>query len=85
MFCSDLISGSDFIAQTNKFLLIHAAAVTLTRKVNEYIFPDPCILCAIYLRFSWSGFDMRGKNGCGGRHGGRRGNGGGRGGNELKT
>ena len=29
MFCSDLMSCSNFIAQTSKFLLIHATAVTL--------------------------------------------------------
>ena len=82
MFCSDPMSGSHFIVQTSKFLLIDATAVTLCQghgKVIEYISPDPYILCAKYLRFSSNGFDVRGKSCCGG--GGR----GGRGGNELKT
>ena len=30
MFCSDPISGSYFIAQTSKFLLVDATAVTLS-------------------------------------------------------
>ena len=57
--------GSHFIAQTSKFLLIDATAVTLGQghgKVIQYIFPDPYILCAKYLRFSSNGFDMRGKS-----------------------
>ena len=81
MFCSDSMSGSHFIAQTSKFLLIDATAVTLGQghgKFIQYIFPDPYILCAKYLRFSWNGFDVRGKSCCrGGRGDG--------GGNELKT
>ena len=80
MICSDPMSGSYFIAQTSKFLPIDATAVTLGQghgKVIQYIFPDPCILCAKYLRFSWNGFDVRGKGFC---SGGRR-----RGGYELKT
>ena len=80
MFCSDPMSGSDFIAQTSKFLLIDATAATLGQghgKVIQYISPDPYILCAKYLRFSSNGFDMRGKSCCGGGRG--------RGGNELKT
>ena len=84
MFCSDPMSGFHFIAQTSKFLLINAAAVTLGqghRKVIQYISPDPYIICAKYLRFSSNGFDMRGKSCCGGGCGG----GGGGGGNELKT
>ena len=79
MFCSDLMSGSYFITQTSKFLLIDATAVTLGQgqlKVIQYISPDSYILCAKYLRFSWNGFDVRDKSCCGG---------GGRGGNELKT
>ena len=63
MFCSDPISGSHFIAQTSKFLLIDATAVTLGQghgKVIQYISPVPYILCAKYLRFSWNDFDMRG-------------------------
>ena len=82
MFCSDPMSGSYFIAQTNIFLLIDATAVTLGqghRKLIQYIFIDSYILCAEYQRFSWNGFDVRGKSFCGG------GRGGGRGGNELKT
>ena len=74
------MNGSHFIAQTSKFLLIDATAVTLGQahgKVNQYISPDPYILCAKYVRFSWNDFDVRGKSWCGG--------GGGRGGNELKT
>ena len=83
MFCSDPMSGSDFIAQTSKFLLIDATAAALGQghgKVIQYICPYPYILCAKYLRFSSNGFDMRGKSCCGGGRGG-----GGRGGNELKT
>ena len=74
MFCSDLMSGSHFIAQTSKFLLIDATAVTLGqghRKVIQYISPDSYILSAKYLWFSSNGFDVRGKSCCGG--------------NELKT
>ena len=75
MFCSDGMCGSYFIAQTSKFLLIDATAVTLGQghgKVIQYISPDQYILCAKYLSFSWNGFDVRGKSCCGG-------------GNELKT
>ena len=32
MFCSDPMSGSDFIAQTSKFLLINATAMTLGQR-----------------------------------------------------
>ena len=49
------MSGSHFIAQTSKFLLIDATTMTLGQghgKVIQYIFPDPYILCAKYLRFS---------------------------------
>ena len=52
--------GSHFIAQTNKFLLMDAIAVTLGqghRKVIQYISPDPYILCAKYQRFSSNGFE----------------------------
>ena len=83
MLCSDSMSGSHFIAQTSKFLLIDATAVTLGqghRKVIQYISPNSNIICAKYLRFSSNGLDVRGKNCCGGGGGG-----GGRGGNELKT
>ena len=55
MFCSDPMSGSHFNAQTSKFLLIDATAVTLGQghgKVIQYISPDPYILCAKYQRFS---------------------------------
>ena len=77
MFCSDPMSGSDFIAQTSKFLPINATAATLGQghgNVIQYISPDPCIICVKYLRFSWNGFDMWDKSCCGG----------GRGGNEQK-
>ena len=43
MFCSDTMSGSHFILQTSKFLLIDATVMTLGqghRKVIQYIFPD---------------------------------------------
>ena len=55
MSCSDPMSGSHFIAQTSKFLLIDATTVTLGQghgKVIQYISPDPYILCAKYLSFS---------------------------------
>ena len=58
------MSSSHFIAQTSIFLLIDATAVTLGqghRKVIQYIFPDPYILCVKYQRFSSNGFDERGK------------------------
>ena len=74
MLCGDPMSDSYFIAQTSKFLLTDATAVTLGQghgKVIPYISPDPYILCAKYLRFSWNGFDVRGKSCCGG--GGGRG------------
>ena len=80
MFCSDPMSGSHFIVQTNKFLLIDATAMTLGQghiKVTHYIFPDPYIHCAKYLRFSWNGFDVRGKSFGGGGRGRGRGCGGG--------
>ena len=92
------MNGSHFIAQTSKFLLIDATAVTLVQghwTAMQYISPDPYILCAKYVRFSSNGFDVRGKSCCGGgrggggRGGGGRGGGGGgrggRGGNELVT
>ena len=50
MFCKDPMSGFHFIAQTNKFLLIDATAVTLGqghRKVFQYISPDFYSLCQI--------------------------------------
>ena len=77
------MSGSYFTAQTRKFGLINATAVTLGQghgKVIQYISPDPYILYAKYERFSSNGFDVRGKSFCGGGHGRGR-----RGGNELKT
>ena len=49
------MSGSHFIGQTSKFLLIDATAVTLGLghwKVIQYILPDLYILCPKYLRFS---------------------------------
>ena len=83
MFGSDPMSGSHFIAQKSKFLLIDATAVTLGQgheKIIQYISSDPYCLCAKYLRLSSKGFDMRGKSFCSGGRG--RGDGGG---NELKT
>ena len=65
MFSSDPMSGSHFIAQTSKFLLVNTTAVTLGQgheKVIQYISPDPYILCPKYQRFSANGFDVRGKN-----------------------
>ena len=82
MFCSDRMNSSHFIAQKSKFLLIDAIAMTLGEghgKVNQYISPDPYILCAKYLRFRWNGFNVRGKSCCGSGQDG----GGDR--NELKT
>ena len=82
MFCSDPMSDSYFIAQTSKFMLIDATAMTLGQghwEVMQYISPDPYILWAKYLRFSSNGLDVRGKSFCGGGRGG-----GGRGGNKLK-
>ena len=82
------MSGSHFIAQTSKFLLMDATVVTLGQghgKVIQYISPDPYILCAKYQRFSSNGFDVRGKSFCGGGRGRGRGGRGGRGGNRLKT
>ena len=79
MFCSDPMSGAHFIAQTRTFLLIDPTAVTWGhghQKVIQYISPDSYIPCAKYLRFSWNGFVVRDKSGCGGGRGG---------GNELKT
>ena len=72
------MSGSYFIAQTSKFVLINATAMTLGQghgRVIQYISPDPYIICAKYERFSSNGLDMRGKSFWGG----------GRGVNELKT
>ena len=80
MFCSDPMSDSHLIAQTSKFVLIDATVVTFGQghgKVIEYIFLDPYILCAKYLRFSSNGFDVRGKSCCGSGRGCDR--------NELKT
>ena len=85
MICSEPMSGSHFIVQTSKFLVIDATAIILGQghgKVIQYISPDPYILCANYLRFSWNGFDVTGKSCCGGSGGGGGGRGGG---NELKT
>ena len=77
------MSGSYFIVQRSKFLLIDATAVSLGQghgKGIQYISPDPYILCAKYERFSSNGFYVRGKSFRGGGRGGR-----GRGGNELET
>ena len=81
MFCSDRMSSSHFIGQTSKFLLTNATAVTLDQghgNVIQHTSPELYILCHKYLRFSWNGFDVRGKSRCSGGCGGR-------GGNELKT
>ena len=82
MFCSDPMSGSHFIAQTGKFMLLDATAVTLGQghgKVIQHISPDPYNLCVKYLKFSCNDLDVRGKSFCGG------GRSDGRSGNELKT
>ena len=80
---NNMMSGSHFLAQTSKFMLIYATAVTLGqgyRKIIQYISPNPYNLCAKYLRFSWNILDVRGKSCCCiGRGVGRRGR------NELKT
>ena len=50
MFCSDPMSDSYFIAQTSKFLVIDATAVTLGQGHGmgiQYISPDPYSLCQI--------------------------------------
>ena len=76
------MSGSHFIAQTSKFLLINTTAMTFGQghgQVIQYISPDPYILCAKYQRFSSNGLDVRVKKFCCG------GRGRGRGGNELRT
>ena len=53
------MSGSQFITQTSKFLLINATAMTLGQgqgKVIQYISPDPYILCAKYQTvLTWEG------------------------------
>ena len=88
MIGSDPMRGSHFIAQTSKFMLIVATAMTLGQghgKIIQYISLDPYILCAKYLRFSSNGLDVRGKSCCGGGRGSGSGGGGGRGRNELKT
>ena len=61
------MSGSYWITQTSKFLLINATAVTLSQghgKVIQYISPDQYVLCTQYERFSSNSFDMRGKSFC---------------------
>ena len=48
MFYSDRMSGSHFIVQTSKFLLIDATAATLGQgheKIIQYISPHLFILC----------------------------------------
>ena len=53
------MSGSQFIVQTSKFLLINATDVTLGQghgKVIQYIFPDLYFLCPKYVRVSWNTF-----------------------------
>ena len=47
-FCSDWLSGSHFIMQTSKFVLMNVKAVTLGQghpKVIQYILPDPYFFC----------------------------------------
>ena len=51
-FCSDSMSGSYFIVQTRKFLLINASG---QRKIIQYI---PYILCPKSLRFGTNTFDV---------------------------
>ena len=80
MSCVDPMSGSHLIAQKSKFLLINAKSQG-HGNIIQYISPDLYILCGKYLRFSSTGYDVRGKSFCGGRRGRRRR----RGGNELKT
>ena len=84
-FWSDCLSGSHFILQTRKFLLIYVTAVTLGQgqgqghqTVIQYILPNLYFLCPEYLRFSSNAFDVRSKSHCGS-------GGGGGSGNELKT
>ena len=58
------MSGSHFIVQTGKFLLINATAVTLSQghgKVIQYIFPDLYFLCLKCVSFSSNSFDVRSK------------------------
>ena len=58
------MSGSHFIVQTSKFMLIDATAATLGQghgKVIQYISPDPYNLCAKYLRFSWNSLTWEAK------------------------
>ena len=69
------MSGSHFIVQTSKFVLMDAKSVNLGqghRKVIQYISPDPYILCPKYLRFGSNGFDVRGKSRCSGGGGGNK-------------
>ena len=76
---SGWVSGSHFIVQRSKFLLINATTVTLDQghgKIIRYIYQDLYILCPNHLRFSSNGFSgVRCKSRCDG----------GRGGNQLKT
>ena len=60
MFCSDPMSGSHFIVQTSKFMLIDATAVSLGQghgKVIQYIFPRPtyslCQISKVSLKRFW--------------------------------
>ena len=56
------MSGSLFIMQASKFLLINATAMTLGQghgKVIQYYSPD--LYNPTYLTFSSKGFDQRGK------------------------
>ena len=77
MFGSDWITGSHFIVQTNKFVLINATAVALGQghqEVIQYIFSEPYILCPKHLKFSSNGLNVRGKSCYSSGHGGCSGN-----------
>ena len=83
--CSDWMTGSYLIVQTNTFLLTNVTAMTLGeghKKVIQYISPDPYFLCPKYLRFGSNDFDVRSKRHCGSDSGCRCGHGSE---NELKT
>ena len=81
------MSGTYFIVQTSKFVLITVTAVNLCQgnwKVIQYISPNPYTICSKYVSFCTNSFDVRGKSLCGGGGCVGRGGRGGRGGNEQK-